>query len=78
MKPNGYYWKSSKVSGQLYMQIWKRENGKDEYVLSVGSAEKCYKKLVKQENQKEQTKQIPENLTKPHFTNLIHQTKNTE
>ena len=49
-----YYYKESKVKGKIYMQIWKKENNKHHYVMSLGPAEK----LVKLLELKEQTNNI--------------------
>ena len=56
-----YYYKQSKVAGKIYMQIWKKENGKDAYVMSLGPAEKLVKRLT----EKEQTKNIRYYPTNP-------------
>lgn len=67
---NNYYYKPSKVKGQVYMQIWKKENGKDIYVISLGSAAGCLKKfqdlqkLVNELHQSAQTKTLNKNQTK--------------
>lgn len=45
------------------MQIWERDENGDRYLLSLGSAQKCYKKLVEAKRLKEQTKKIGESLT---------------
>ena len=42
-----YFYKQSKVKGQIYLQIWKRTEGKETYIMNVGNAEKCYKLLEK-------------------------------
>lgn len=62
MKIN-YYYKPSTVNRQIYMQIWKKENGKDKYVMSLGSAAGCLK-LVNEVKQSAQTKDFKENQTK--------------
>lgn len=73
---NNYYYKPSKVKGQLYMQIWKKENDKDEYVMSLGSAAGCFKKfqdlqkLVNELHQSAQTKILSKNQTKKPITEI--------
>jgi hypothetical protein len=44
-----YFYKKSKVKGQTYLQIWLRTEGKETYIMNVGSAEKCYKLLKDKE-----------------------------
>lgn len=41
-----YYYKTSRVNKKIYMQIWLRENGRDEYIASLGSADKAFKILL--------------------------------
>ncbi len=38
-----YYFKPSKVKGKIYMQIWKKEDNKRTYLLTIGSAESAYR-----------------------------------
>jgi len=45
-----YYYKHSKVKGQIYLQIWERMQPRDELVHHCGSAEKLHSKLVKLKN----------------------------
>ncbi len=45
-----YYFKTSKVKGITYIQVWRElKNGKHQYLRQLGNAEHCYKKLVKAE-----------------------------
>lgn len=60
-----YFYKQSKVKGQIYLQIWKRTDAGEEYVLSLGSAGKCFKKLVSINEIKTQTnisEELPTNF----------------
>lgn len=60
-----HYYKRCKVNGEVYMQVWRRvQDGKDEFVRSLGSADKLLKKLVRLESKEIQTKELAENLTK--------------
>jgi hypothetical protein len=55
-----YFYKQSKVKGQIYLQIWRRTEKGEEYVLSLSSAGKCFKKLVSENLLKAQTNILSE------------------
>lgn len=42
-----YFFKFSVVKGRRYLQIWKREDGVEVYVLTAGNPDALYKKLVR-------------------------------
>lgn len=56
---NKYVFKINKTAGEKYLQIWEWNdiNKRYEYILACGNAEKLYKKLVKLEKSKNQTKE---------------------
>lgn len=66
-----YFYKQSKVKGQIYLQIWQRTEGGETYLISLGSAGKCYKKLVSVNEIKTQTNNSEEFQTNSQEGNQI-------
>lgn len=54
-----FKFKISKVKGKIYLQIW---NGND-FLITAGSPESLYKKLVEREELKKRTNLLKEKLT---------------
>lgn len=63
-----YIYKRSVTKGINYMQIWKREDGRESYVCSLGSAQTLYKKLVLVGLVTKQTNELEEKAT--NFSNV--------
>lgn len=60
-----YYYKFSKVNNEAYIQIWRRDKmAINEYVGTLGKAEKASNILVEHKKLKEQTKIYQEIKTK--------------
>jgi len=58
---NEYYFKKTKSKGITYLTIWKRNSKeKDEYMLSLGTAESCLKKFVRAKELESKDKQFSE------------------
>ncbi len=60
----GYYYKTSKVKGNTYLQIWKD----GEFIRSCGSAIKLNEKLVRLENLENIQSDKTKNTTNFHHT----------
>ena len=60
----GLFFKKSKVNATDYMQIWKHNGKKGEFVRSCGSAKKLNADLVELDKLRKQTKDLEEFSTK--------------
>jgi hypothetical protein len=64
MVKDEFFYKKSRVNGEDYLQIWRREGEKSVYVRSLGKAGKLLGFLVLMDEKVKQTKEVAESLTK--------------
>jgi len=57
------YFKKSVSRGKVYMQIWKREKGREELILILGSPERCLKNSVRLRELERETENMKKYLT---------------
>ena len=75
---NEYYFKKTKSKGITYLTIWKRNSKeKDEYMLSLGTAESCLKKFVRAKELESKDKQFSE-ITDKLITSKENQEKDKQ